>query len=448
MPATEVLAVLRPLADALDHAHSQGVVHRDIKPANILFDRSGRPYLADFGIAKALDSAPITASGSSFGTPLYMAPEQGSGRAGHRSDIYSFGCVAFEMLTGSPPYPLTDTVPLLLAHAQAPIPAATDVEPALPPAVNTVLRRALAKAPEQRFGSAREFVDALTVALTQPAAEDTDPLPPDGVVTVGSRLRRRPGRVWLAAAAVVASLAVVIALIYAVRADGPDGGATSDARAGPTVALPAPPAPAPPAEPPVPHGALLYGPVLDGSGNGFFDNPGEVPNPDEEAVRHVAGAVELEGFTQGAYAWVKLDIPKGPRTYVADLDVAARPGSNVELCWSLRWATERKLAWYWCLQTGPETAQFWRYDDGAWVPISTSVPVPGVQAGRTAHVTVVVKEQELEMYLDGAPVSRAVDDQVPAADTIPGLEMNSGRGTGLVRIESIGIWALPGQGPS
>jgi hypothetical protein len=126
------------------------------------------------------------------------------------------------------------------------------------------------------------------------------------------------------------------------------------------------------------------------------------------------------------------------------VDVAVRPGSNVELCWSLRWAMERKLAWYWCLQTLPETAQFWRFVDGAWVPISTSVPVPGVQAGRTAHVTVVVREQELEMYLDGAFASRAVDDQVPVADTVPGLELNSGRGSGLVRIEGIGIWALPG----
>ncbi|MDN5858072.1 MAG: serine/threonine protein kinase, partial [Pseudonocardia sp.] len=160
-----VLALLRPLAEALDHAHARGVVHRDIKPANILLDAGGRPYLADFGIAKALESASMTVSGQTLGTPRYMAPEQATGVVGHRSDLYAFACVAFEMLTGAPPFALDEPMALLFAHAHHPPPTATSVRPELPAGLDVVFARALAKQPLDRFGSAAELVAALDAAV-------------------------------------------------------------------------------------------------------------------------------------------------------------------------------------------------------------------------------------------------------------------------------------------
>ena len=114
------VAVLEAVADALDYAHSRGVLHRDVKPANILVDEAGRPYLADFGIARTV-SGGHTQTGQYVGTPRYMAPEQGmgGGGSGPRADVYSLACVAFEVLTGSPPFADKDTVPLLIAHASA-----------------------------------------------------------------------------------------------------------------------------------------------------------------------------------------------------------------------------------------------------------------------------------------------------------------------------------------
>ena len=177
LPPSEVVDILRPLADGLDHAHSRGVVHRDIKPANILLDTDGQPFIADFGISRALGSATSTATGRQPGTPRYMAPEQaGSEPVGHRADLYALACVAFEMLTGSPPYTETDIVRLALAHASRPIPLATALEPTLPPSVDRVLARGLAKNPLDRFPSARSFVDALAAAVDdRPAGRRAGP---------------------------------------------------------------------------------------------------------------------------------------------------------------------------------------------------------------------------------------------------------------------------------
>jgi len=161
-----VVAILRPLASALDHAHSQGVVHRDIKPSNILMHRDGTPILADFGLAQlAAVVRKLTASGIVLGTPEYMSPEQSAGgEIGPPSDLYSFGIVAYEMLTGRVPFQADTPVAVLLSHLNKPVPPTLELAGELSGHVEVVLRKALAKAPQDRFASASEFVAALTPA--------------------------------------------------------------------------------------------------------------------------------------------------------------------------------------------------------------------------------------------------------------------------------------------
>lgn len=169
LPPQEAVEILRMLAGGLDHAHSRGVVHRDVKPANILIDTDGQAFIADFGISRVLGNASSTMTGRQPGTPRYMAPEQvGSEPVGHRADLYALACVAFEMLTGRPPYVETDVVQLALAHAVKEIPRAGALDPTLPTAVDRVLTRGLAKKPLDRFPSAQAFVDALAAAVREP----------------------------------------------------------------------------------------------------------------------------------------------------------------------------------------------------------------------------------------------------------------------------------------
>jgi len=165
LSAGETLRILEQLAEALDYAHSRGVIHRDLKPSNVLIDPQGRPVLVDFGLAKALGDTSVTVSSHYLGTPTYMAPEQASGDpVGHRADLYSLACVAFEMLTGTPPYTEQDSLALLLAHGTHPVPRATERNADLPKPVDAVFQRALAKSAVQRYPSAGAFVDALETA--------------------------------------------------------------------------------------------------------------------------------------------------------------------------------------------------------------------------------------------------------------------------------------------
>jgi alpha-tubulin suppressor-like RCC1 family protein len=162
----QTLAILEQLAEALDYAHSRGVIHRDIKPSNVLINSQGRPVLVDFGIAKALGDTSVTVSSRYLGTPTYMAPEQSSGEpVGHRADLYSLACLAFELLAGEPPYTQQDPLALLVAHGTHPVPRATERAPQLAGRIDAVFQQALEKSPTQRYPSAGAFVDALKSAL-------------------------------------------------------------------------------------------------------------------------------------------------------------------------------------------------------------------------------------------------------------------------------------------
>jgi hypothetical protein len=164
-------AIVSSMASALDAAHAAGLVHRDVKPANMLVDvRPGRPdhvYLADFGLSKgALSSHGLTASGQFLGTPGYSAPEQMQGKpTDGRADQYSLACVAFELLSGAPPFPRDHVTAVIWAHMSESPPPLTSRRPGLPAAVDGVVARALAKTPAGRYASCREFADALRAAL-------------------------------------------------------------------------------------------------------------------------------------------------------------------------------------------------------------------------------------------------------------------------------------------
>ncbi|MGF1467965.1 MAG: protein kinase [Sandaracinaceae bacterium] len=149
-------------------AHDRGIVHRDLKPANIFLDekegRRTRVKIVDFGMSKLADgdsAMRLTRTGQVVGTPLYMAPEQGSGeQVDHRTDLYAFGVVAYEMITGDVPFPADTVVSCLLKHATEPPPPIGERRPDVPPAVVQVVERALAKRPSDRWQSAAELRDA------------------------------------------------------------------------------------------------------------------------------------------------------------------------------------------------------------------------------------------------------------------------------------------------
>jgi serine/threonine protein kinase len=166
------LAIISPMASALDAAHGAGLVHRDVKLANMLVDvRPGRPdhvYLSDFGLSKmVMSSLGPTMAGQFLGTPGYSAPEQLAGKpVDGRADQYSLACAAFELLCGQTPFPRDQVAAVIWAHLSEPPPTLTERRPGLPPAADAVLARALAKAPRDRYASCRAFADALREALS------------------------------------------------------------------------------------------------------------------------------------------------------------------------------------------------------------------------------------------------------------------------------------------
>lgn len=160
------ITIVGPVAAALDYAHRQGAVHRDIKPQNIMIDVDGRVLLTDFGIAQAPEGGStggerLTRTGIFMGTPEYISPEQASAqRVDGRSDLYSLGIATYEVITGNVPFSGA-TPQLIVAHAQTPPPPISTQDQDLPPELDQVMARILAKRPDQRFATGAAFIDEL-----------------------------------------------------------------------------------------------------------------------------------------------------------------------------------------------------------------------------------------------------------------------------------------------
>ncbi len=165
LPIDEALVITCQVAQALSYAHSHGIVHRDIKPANIMLT-GGEAVVADFGLARALSVATdqrLTTSGIVIGTPTYMSPEQGGGAESidGRSDLYSLGCVLYEMLSGDPPFTGPTAQMVIARHMNEQVPSVRVVRPCVSHGLQEVIETALAKVPADRFGTVGEFIDAL-----------------------------------------------------------------------------------------------------------------------------------------------------------------------------------------------------------------------------------------------------------------------------------------------
>jgi serine/threonine protein kinase len=173
-----ILRILPPLADALDYAHRRGVLHRDIKPSNIILDKDGTPYLTDFGLARLAQLGESTLSSDVLlGTPHYISPEQAQGQRDldHRTDLYSFGIVIYELLVGRVPFSADTPFAVIHDHIYRPVPLPSSINPDIPPAVEKVLLKALAKAPGDRYESATALVQALRQAIAESGLTDLRP---------------------------------------------------------------------------------------------------------------------------------------------------------------------------------------------------------------------------------------------------------------------------------
>ncbi len=209
LPVEDALRIAREVADALSFAHSHGFVHRDVKPENILLE-AGHAVVADFGIARAITAAGgerLTETGLAIGTPTYMSPEQAAGSTDldGRSDLYSLGCVLYEMLVGEPPFTGPTVESVVRQHLTTSPTPVSEARPSVPERVAATLSRALAKLPADRFATAEQFAEALGGAAPGAImAPSPEPVP---------ARRTRPPAVAGIAVAVLAVAAVMFFLL-------------------------------------------------------------------------------------------------------------------------------------------------------------------------------------------------------------------------------------------
>jgi serine/threonine protein kinase, bacterial len=223
LPVDDALEIITAVASALDYAHQRGLLHRDVKPANILLDpEDQRIFLADFGIARLIDDpSGLTATNMAVGTMAYAAPEQLRGEPlDGRTDQYALACTAFDLLTGKPPYVDSNPAVVITKHVAAPIPSLGERRPELA-ALDPALARAMAKNPDDRYASCRDFARELSSLLSPPSGhvQHSPPTAPSSAQaepapTLMTRTRR-VSRPTLVASLAVTALMLVAAAVFA-----------------------------------------------------------------------------------------------------------------------------------------------------------------------------------------------------------------------------------------
>ena len=235
-PPRQVLEWLGQAATALDAAHAAGVVHRDIKPANLLLDSEDQVHVGDFGIASAVGLASLTETGTILGSAGYLSPEQARGeRATAASDRYSLGVVGFELLAGERPFAAPSTTVEAARHVTDPVPSIHGMKAELPPTLDGVFRRVLAKDPAARYSTAAEFVAELRAALHEDAgttgwilpARATAPTAATRVARPRSAGQGRTSSRWLLGLLLVLLVAAGIGAAVAATRGGSQHGAAS-----------------------------------------------------------------------------------------------------------------------------------------------------------------------------------------------------------------------------
>ncbi len=203
---TRAVSIVRQVAHALDAAHARGLVHRDVKPSNVLLDQGEHVYLADFGLTRRVtDDGARLGDARSVGTPAYLAPEQIEGRpVDGRSDVYSLGCLLYECLTGEPPFVGPSRLAVAWAHLEEDPPSVSARNRRLPQALDAVIQKAMAKEPDERYGTCGELVAAAEAAL--------------GI----DRPRRRALLAVMAAAVAIAAVAIAAFAVTAISSPTDD----------------------------------------------------------------------------------------------------------------------------------------------------------------------------------------------------------------------------------
>jgi hypothetical protein len=422
MDMEAIAKIVEQLADALDYAHRRGVIHRDIKPTNVLMEEGRWPLLADFGIAKMLGGdTGLTATGIGIGTPAYMSPEQGRGQpVDARSDVYSLGVMLFEMLTGQVPFMADTPMGIVMQHILNPPPPPRSLNPAIPEAVERVVFKALAKDPNDRFASAGEMAAALKTALETGAASRIAPpatkIAPAPPAVVHPERRLRWGKVLAQVATGTTGIAILVALIICLAAGGVVIWATQNPDAAVRVIMPivSEIQDLLSADSPADKARAFGDPILAAIADREPDYADDFSDPTSgwpvqsdarQETRYEDGAYSVLVKTTDTRANLSVDELRRFDDFVAQVDV--RWGDSTYGNLGLLWRSERDEPCYgMSITTGVKRWDMWN---------RTTMRVEGFASqiyGRPNwnHLTLIVKGEDIALYINDAPVGFASDD--------------------------------------
>ena len=426
LPVNESVHVLRDVASALAYAHGEGVVHRDIKPENIILS-GGVAVVADFGVAKALDMAAthddgsrgaLTSLGVALGTPAYMSPEQAAAdpNVDYRADIYSFGCVAYEMLTGASPFAGRPFAQILAAHVQEqPEPVATRC-PSAPLALAALVMSCLAKRPEDRPQSASALIAALDT-ITTPSGGNTA----TDVRGVSSATRR--------VATIAAAAAVVVALGTAAALWMTRNGGTAPVRPGRVTSL-------------ATTLALEMGPAISPDGK-FVAYVAGVPGRYHILVRQVAGerSVDVSAGVAGEHTQPRWSPDGSQVAFIANGSafVVAATGGTPKLLVESPGSALYDLAW------SPDGARIaYANTTGLWIRAAATGAPRRIVASNWAHSIAWSPDGTRIAYVEGIPalLENLSSAPIEIVDVAAGIIVELRKGN-VVNLSP--VWAADGR---